>query len=113
MSGLDVPPDRAKALQTAFADTFKDPQFLADAEKLHVDISPVGRRRPCGCRSRCASAGRSQGRDSRAAIERAIIGIGTVRKRPSVRTRKIGTADLVVSEIRLWLRRQCGLDGAW
>ena len=38
----DVPPDRAKALQSAFADTFKDPQFLADAAKLQVDISPVG-----------------------------------------------------------------------
>jgi tripartite-type tricarboxylate transporter receptor subunit TctC len=38
----DVPPDRAKALQLAFADVFQDPQFLADATKLQVDISPVG-----------------------------------------------------------------------
>jgi hypothetical protein len=37
-----VPPDRAKALQSAFGDVFRDPMFVADAAKLQVDISPVG-----------------------------------------------------------------------
>ena len=38
----DIPADRAKALQKAFLDMTKDPGFLADAEKLKVDVSPVG-----------------------------------------------------------------------
>jgi hypothetical protein len=37
-----VPADRAKALQKAFLDMTKDKEFLADAEKLRIDISPVG-----------------------------------------------------------------------
>jgi tripartite-type tricarboxylate transporter receptor subunit TctC len=37
-----VPVDRAQALQAAFAEVCKDPEFLADAAKLHVDVSPVG-----------------------------------------------------------------------
>ena len=37
-----VPADRAKALQAAFVAAHRDPQFLAEAEKLGVDISPVG-----------------------------------------------------------------------
>jgi tripartite-type tricarboxylate transporter receptor subunit TctC len=37
-----LPPDRAKALQQAFVDMAKDPDFLAEAQKLHADVSPVG-----------------------------------------------------------------------
>ena len=37
----DIPPDRAAALQSAFLATVKDPQFLEDAAKLHLDVSPI------------------------------------------------------------------------
>ncbi len=37
----DVPPDRARALQEAFMATHKDPAYLADAEKVGVEISPI------------------------------------------------------------------------
>jgi tripartite-type tricarboxylate transporter receptor subunit TctC len=37
-----IPADRAKALQTAFRDLHKDPQFLAEAAKADLDISPIG-----------------------------------------------------------------------
>jgi tripartite-type tricarboxylate transporter receptor subunit TctC len=36
-----IPAARAKALREAFAATHRDPQFLADAAKMRVDISPV------------------------------------------------------------------------
>jgi tripartite-type tricarboxylate transporter receptor subunit TctC len=36
-----VPPDRAKALKQAFMDTMKDPAFLVDAQKLHLEIDPI------------------------------------------------------------------------
>jgi len=36
-----VPADRAAALQKAFMDTHKDPDYLRDAEKLKVDVSPI------------------------------------------------------------------------
>jgi tripartite-type tricarboxylate transporter receptor subunit TctC len=36
-----IPATRAKALREAFAATHRDPQFLADAAKMRVDISPV------------------------------------------------------------------------
>jgi len=36
-----VPKDRAEALRTAFDDTMKDPEFLADAEKMQLEITPV------------------------------------------------------------------------
>jgi tripartite-type tricarboxylate transporter receptor subunit TctC len=36
-----VPKDRADALRKAFADTMKDPDFLADAEKAQLEITPV------------------------------------------------------------------------
>jgi tripartite-type tricarboxylate transporter receptor subunit TctC len=36
-----VPADRAKALQDAFIAAHKDPEFLAEAEKLQLDISPI------------------------------------------------------------------------
>jgi tripartite-type tricarboxylate transporter receptor subunit TctC len=37
-----VPADRAKALQDAFLATHKDPQYLAEAAKLNIDVSPIG-----------------------------------------------------------------------
>ena len=36
-----VPADRAKALQTAFNETMKDPAFLADAKRLKLDVDPM------------------------------------------------------------------------
>jgi tripartite-type tricarboxylate transporter receptor subunit TctC len=37
-----LPPARAKALQDAFLAVHKDPDYLADAAKLKVDVSPIG-----------------------------------------------------------------------
>lgn len=37
----DVPPNRLKALRTAFDSTMKDPALLADAEKMHLPIEPL------------------------------------------------------------------------
>ena len=37
----DTPADALKTLRTAFDATMKDPKFLADAEKMHIDISPL------------------------------------------------------------------------
>jgi tripartite-type tricarboxylate transporter receptor subunit TctC len=37
-----IPKDRAEALRKAFMDTMKDPEFLADAEKSQLEITPVG-----------------------------------------------------------------------
>jgi tripartite-type tricarboxylate transporter receptor subunit TctC len=37
-----VPLDRARALQSAFLAAHRDPEFLADAGKLGIDISPIG-----------------------------------------------------------------------
>jgi tripartite-type tricarboxylate transporter receptor subunit TctC len=36
-----IPQDRAEALRSAFAGTMKDPEFLADAEKMELEITPV------------------------------------------------------------------------
>ena len=36
-----VPADRLKVLKQAFMDTMKDPQFLADAEKMRAEIEPM------------------------------------------------------------------------
>jgi len=36
-----VPQDRVKILQQAFDKTMKDPQFLADAEKVRLPIAPI------------------------------------------------------------------------
>lgn len=36
-----VPADRAAALQSAFMQTARDPEFVAAAQKLHLDISPI------------------------------------------------------------------------
>src|SRR5215470_6354866 len=38
----DLPADRAKALQRAFLAVHDDPQYLEDAAKLRVDVSPIG-----------------------------------------------------------------------
>jgi tripartite-type tricarboxylate transporter receptor subunit TctC len=38
----NVPLDRAQALQAALAEVCKDTEFLADAAKMRVDVSPVG-----------------------------------------------------------------------
>jgi tripartite-type tricarboxylate transporter receptor subunit TctC len=38
----DLPPARAKALESAFLAVHKDPAYLADAAKLRVDVSPIG-----------------------------------------------------------------------
>jgi tripartite-type tricarboxylate transporter receptor subunit TctC len=37
----DVPPERARALQNAFMATHKDPAYLADAEKVGIEVSPI------------------------------------------------------------------------
>jgi len=36
-----VPPERVKILRTAFDDMMVDPAFLADAERLHVEVRPI------------------------------------------------------------------------
>jgi tripartite-type tricarboxylate transporter receptor subunit TctC len=36
-----LPADRAKVLKAAFIETLKDPEFLADAEKIRADIELV------------------------------------------------------------------------
>jgi tripartite-type tricarboxylate transporter receptor subunit TctC len=38
----DLPPERAKALQTAFLAAQRDPQYLDEAAKLKIDVSPIG-----------------------------------------------------------------------
>jgi hypothetical protein len=37
----DIPADRAQALRSAFAATLKDPEFLADAQKIQIDVNPI------------------------------------------------------------------------
>lgn len=37
----DVPPERAQALQTAFLAVHRDPQFLEEAARLKIDVSPI------------------------------------------------------------------------
>jgi hypothetical protein len=36
-----LPKDRVKALRTAFMATMKDPAYIADAKKLHLDVNAV------------------------------------------------------------------------
>jgi tripartite-type tricarboxylate transporter receptor subunit TctC len=36
-----IPADRKAALAKAFDDTMKDPEYLADAKKLDIDVNPV------------------------------------------------------------------------
>jgi len=49
-----IPPDRSKALQEAFLATHKDPAYLADAERLGIDVSPIGGRDVLGLIERIA-----------------------------------------------------------
>jgi tripartite-type tricarboxylate transporter receptor subunit TctC len=37
----ETPADRVEILRRAFAATMRDPQFLADAEKVRIDIAPI------------------------------------------------------------------------
>ena len=37
----NVPADRAEVLQTAFMRTFQDPDYLVEAKKLDLDVSPL------------------------------------------------------------------------
>ena len=37
----DLPDDRTKALRTAFDRTMKDPEFLAEAEKMAIEVSAM------------------------------------------------------------------------
>jgi tripartite-type tricarboxylate transporter receptor subunit TctC len=37
----EIPADRREALRSAFDETMKDPDFLADAEKAKIEINPV------------------------------------------------------------------------
>jgi tripartite-type tricarboxylate transporter receptor subunit TctC len=37
----DVPPERARALQQAFMATHKDPAYLAEAQKVGIEVSPI------------------------------------------------------------------------
>jgi tripartite-type tricarboxylate transporter receptor subunit TctC len=37
-----IPDDRKAALRKAFAATMKDPEFLADAERARLEVSPIG-----------------------------------------------------------------------
>jgi tripartite-type tricarboxylate transporter receptor subunit TctC len=37
----ETPPERVEALRKAFMDTMADAQFLADADKMQIDISPL------------------------------------------------------------------------
>jgi tripartite-type tricarboxylate transporter receptor subunit TctC len=41
MAPPGVPQDRAEALRKAFMDTMKDPEFLAEAEKAKLEITPI------------------------------------------------------------------------
>jgi tripartite-type tricarboxylate transporter receptor subunit TctC len=36
-----VPPERTAALREAFRKTMADAEFLADADKSHIDIRPI------------------------------------------------------------------------
>ena len=42
MAPPDIPPERAAALRSAFIETHMDPQFVDEAARLRLDVSPVG-----------------------------------------------------------------------
>ena len=42
MAPPGIPEDRKMALRRAFDDTMKDPEFLEEAAKIDLEISPVG-----------------------------------------------------------------------
>ena len=37
----DIPPERVAALQNAFTEMVNDPEYLAEAERLRLEISPL------------------------------------------------------------------------
>jgi tripartite-type tricarboxylate transporter receptor subunit TctC len=41
MGPPDIPPERVKILRDAFQATMKDPEFVAEAQKLEVDVEPI------------------------------------------------------------------------
>jgi tripartite-type tricarboxylate transporter receptor subunit TctC len=41
MGPPDIPPERVKMLRDAFQATMKDPEFVAEAQKLEVDVEPL------------------------------------------------------------------------
>jgi tripartite-type tricarboxylate transporter receptor subunit TctC len=41
MGPPEIPADRVKVLRDAFAATMRDPEFLAEAEKLQIDVEPL------------------------------------------------------------------------
>ena len=51
-----LPADRAAALQKAFNDIAHDPEFLAEARHLHMDVSPVGAAEAADMLNRLANA---------------------------------------------------------
>jgi tripartite-type tricarboxylate transporter receptor subunit TctC len=36
-----IPADRAEALQAAFAEVIRDPDFLSEAKRLNIDLTPL------------------------------------------------------------------------
>jgi tripartite-type tricarboxylate transporter receptor subunit TctC len=44
MAPPDLPPDRRQILRAAFDATLSDPEFLDDARKMALDVSPVSGR---------------------------------------------------------------------
>jgi tripartite-type tricarboxylate transporter receptor subunit TctC len=52
----DVPAERAKALQDAFVAVHKDAQYLEEAEKLRLEVSPIGSRNVLDTIDRIAAA---------------------------------------------------------
>ena len=51
-----LPPERAAALQTAFLAVHRDPQYLDEAARLKVDVSPIGSDEVLAAIARIASA---------------------------------------------------------
>jgi tripartite-type tricarboxylate transporter receptor subunit TctC len=44
MAPPDLPPDRKALLRSAFAATVTDPEFLEDARRMALEVSPVSGR---------------------------------------------------------------------
>jgi tripartite-type tricarboxylate transporter receptor subunit TctC len=53
-----IPPERAKVLQDAFLAAHKDKAFLAEAERLGVDVSPIGGEQVAALLKRAAGTSR-------------------------------------------------------
>jgi tripartite-type tricarboxylate transporter receptor subunit TctC len=52
----DLPADRAKALQEAFLAVHRDPEYLAEAKKLKIDVSPIDGKSVVAALDRIAAA---------------------------------------------------------